>query len=246
MTPPPTFLPTPFPIIPTILGMHRFVSEQHRETYGAFYREFTGRTLGKTLVMSSMYWKDIEWVYFKFGCYSAVKKLSSQWTEDKECFSSYVITMTSLWHHSFSQLYIVCYHLLSTCDNYYVTILDNAFLEIMSRNCGLCMSCAIHMHRASVNPKGAEWDSRLHLLYSWLWWLVYQPCSAWVNEFWGPHTVDRLASHCNMQLPRFNSCFMCPGGEAVEAFTVEWSGENNWWFPPSGLIPRVLRHAEVV
>ena len=35
-----------------------------------------------------------------------------------------------------------------------------------------------------------------------------------------------------------------PGSEAVDAFTVDWSGENNWWCPPIGLIPRVIRHAQ--
>ena len=31
--------------------------------------------------------------------------------------------------------------------------------------------------------------------------------------------------------------------EAVDAFTVDWSGENNWWCPPIALIPRVIRDA---
>ena len=29
-----------------------------------------------------------------------------------------------------------------------------------------------------------------------------------------------------------------PGSEAVDAFTVNWSDENNWWCPPIGLVPR--------
>ena len=32
--------------------------------------------------------------------------------------------------------------------------------------------------------------------------------------------------------------------EAVDAFTVDLSGENNWWCPPPVLTPRVLRRAE--
>ena len=30
----------------------------------------------------------------------------------------------------------------------------------------------------------------------------------------------------------------------MDAFTVDWHGENNWWCPPIGLIPRVIRHAQ--
>ena len=40
------------------------------------------------------------------------------------------------------------------------------------------------------------------------------------------------------------SRFASPGTEAVDAFTVEWQGESNWWYPPPSLIPRVIRHAE--
>ena len=36
--------------------------------------------------------------------------------------------------------------------------------------------------------------------------------------------------------------FWNPGSEAVDAFTCDWSGENNWLCPPPFLIPRVIRH----
>ena len=49
----------------------------------------------------------------------------------------------------------------------------------------------------------------------------------------------------NSQLPRFNSRCWNPGSEAVDAFTVNWAGENNWWCPPISLVPRVIRHAQV-
>ena len=58
----------------------------------------------------------------------------------------------------------------------------------------------------------------------------------------GPHTVDRVSSHYNAQVHRFNSHFACPGTEAVDAFTVHWGGENNWWCSPPIL---VLRHAKL-
>ena len=46
-----------------------------------------------------------------------------------------------------------------------------------------------------------------------------------LNELWGLHTVDRFATHYNAQVERFNSSYACPGSEA---FTADWSGENNW------------------
>ena len=64
------------------------------------------------------------------------------------------------------------------------------------------------------------------------------------SYFWGPHTIDRFADPANVQLQLFNSRFWAPGSEAVDAFTCSWADENNWWFPPVYLIPRVIRHAQ--
>lgn len=55
--------------------------------------------------------------------------------------------------------------------------------------------------------------------------------------------MDRFASSHNAQVERFNCRFWNPGTEAVDAFTVNWAGENNWWCPPVSLVPRVLSHA---
>ena len=34
-----------------------------------------------------------------------------------------------------------------------------------------------------------------------------------LDDLWGPHTVDRFATHYNAQLERFNSQYACPGSE---------------------------------
>lgn len=65
-----------------------------------------------------------------------------------------------------------------------------------------------------------------------------------VDDRWGPHSVDRFAADYNTQLSRFNSRYAVPGCEAVDAFTVHWGSEFNWWCPPLGLVPRVLGHAK--
>ena len=66
-----------------------------------------------------------------------------------------------------------------------------------------------------------------------------------LDGIWGPHTVDRFANNVNTQLARFNSRYWNPGSEAIDAFTVNWAGENNWLCPPVMLIGRVIRHAQV-
>ncbi len=58
---------------------------------------------------------------------------------------------------------------------------------------------------------------------------VFDMC---IDSCWGPHSVDRFASSYNAKLARFNSRYWNSGSEAVDAFTVDWSRENNYMCPP--------------
>uniref|UniRef100_A0A1X7T0W6 Uncharacterized protein n=1 Tax=Amphimedon queenslandica TaxID=400682 RepID=A0A1X7T0W6_AMPQE len=64
-----------------------------------------------------------------------------------------------------------------------------------------------------------------------------------IDSIWGPHTVERFANSFNNKLSRFNSLYWDIGSEAVDALTVNWQGENNYFCPPVYLIPKVLHHA---
>ena len=64
-----------------------------------------------------------------------------------------------------------------------------------------------------------------------------------IESNWGPHTVDRFENSTNAKLPRFNSRFMDYRSEAIDAFTLDWNGENNYYCPHIHLIPRVVFHA---
>eukprot|EP00731_Ephydatia_muelleri_P008531 Em0004g869a len=76
-------------------------------------------------------------------------------------------------------------------------------------------------------------------------WQISPELFYYLEEAWGPYSLDRFADNFNTQLSRFNSRFACPGSEAVDTFTVHWGGgENNWWCPPPSLVARVVRHAE--
>jgi len=68
-----------------------------------------------------------------------------------------------------------------------------------------------------------------------------------LDRRWGPHTIDRFADsrHCRVRSRRFNARFACPGVEAVDAFSQDWGGDNNWVNPPFALVGRVLAHARL-
>lgn len=63
-----------------------------------------------------------------------------------------------------------------------------------------------------------------------------------LNKLWGSHSVDRFASASNAHLRRFNSKFCVPNTEAVDAFSVSWTGENNWLVPPIHHVSRTVQH----
>ena len=55
---------------------------------------------------------------------------------------------------------------------------------------------------------------------------------------WGPHTIDRCATHRSCQplqgraAGRFCSLFFHPAAVWTDGFSISWSGEVNWAFPP--------------
>ena len=73
-------------------------------------------------------------------------------------------------------------------------------------------------------------------------WMLNPAHFAELDVLWGPHSVDRFASLNSNELSRFCSRWLCPGCEGVDAFTLDWTGENNWLVPPVYLVSRVLCH----
>ena len=74
-------------------------------------------------------------------------------------------------------------------------------------------------------------------------WMVNPSMFQYLDQLWGPHTVDCFANEHNSQTPRFHSRFWCPGSEAVDTFTVNWGSEVCWLVPPLYLVSRALCHA---
>ena len=58
-------------------------------------------------------------------------------------------------------------------------------------------------------------------------WYTTPEFFADMDRLWGQHTVDRFANAANAHLPKFNSRFLVPGTEAVDAISISWNGENN-------------------
>lgn len=61
-----------------------------------------------------------------------------------------------------------------------------------------------------------------------------------MDQRWGPHTIDRLATCLEAHVPRSNSRTHNPGSDGVNALEQPWGGENNWAHPPVSLAGEVI------
>jgi len=73
-------------------------------------------------------------------------------------------------------------------------------------------------------------------------WALLPSCFDDLDALWGPHTVDRFATHYNAQLPQFNSKVWCPGTSGINCFLQDWSTDNNWLCPPVSLVVQTVSH----
>ena len=72
-------------------------------------------------------------------------------------------------------------------------------------------------------------------------WRISPVLFDYINNIWGPFTIDRFADQFNKQIPRFNSKFENEGSECVNAFTIKWNKDNNWLVPPISEISNVIK-----
>ena len=63
-----------------------------------------------------------------------------------------------------------------------------------------------------------------------------------LDNTWGPHTVDCMATYYNTKISRFFSRFWNPGSAGVDVFVQPLAHENCLVVPPVSLVPRVLHY----
>ena len=58
-------------------------------------------------------------------------------------------------------------------------------------------------------------------------WSIDNDSFRYINNLYGPFTVDRVANNLNRKLKCFNSKYYCPGTSHVNAFTNDWNNDLN-------------------
>ncbi|XP_071945794.1 uncharacterized protein [Antedon mediterranea] len=117
-----------------------------------------------------------------------------------------------------------------------------------------------NLHDLSIDLYNCGMDLNIHIEPEWLPrelnsradqlsrfidpddWSLNRSVFSHLDKRFGPHTVDRFASHYNAQLSRFNSRFWNPGCEAADSLTQNWACENNWVFPSAFIVLKAVQH----
>lgn len=103
-------------------------------------------------------------------------------------------------------------------------------------------SMDIHLsgkHLAGVLNVAADRLSRLDGPYDWT---LNRRVFQYLDQIWGPHTIDRFAALDNTQLPVYNSYYHDPATAGVDALAQQdWGEHINCVNPPFRLIPKILQ-----
>lgn len=95
-------------------------------------------------------------------------------------------------------------------------------------------------HLAGSRNVEADALSRLSPQYEWF---IHPSLFNYLDTLFGPHTIDRFASILTNQVPRYNSLYLDPGTEGVDALhQTNWQLENNYVNAPFRLLPKIIAH----
>jgi hypothetical protein len=75
-------------------------------------------------------------------------------------------------------------------------------------------------------------------------WAISTEFFQFIDELWGPHSVDRFASSNNAKTMLFNSLYWNPGSLGVNSFNSDWSQDENWLVLPVTLASRAINHLQ--
>ena len=120
-----------------------------------------------------------------------------------------------------------------------VQVLQEITMDIFST----CLKYSIKLIPEWVPRSDNQTADELSRIIDYDDWGTTSEFFIFMNQLWGPYTVDRFANYENTKLPRFNSRFWSPGCENVDGLSQNWEMENNWFVPPVYLCPKVIVHA---
>jgi hypothetical protein len=103
-------------------------------------------------------------------------------------------------------------------------------------------------HQISLDPRYVPTDANVADPWSRIprgEWMVHPDLFRELDGLMGPHTIDRYATRCTAQLPRYCGLGHDTWAVLPSAYMGDWREEVNWLVPPFGDIGRAVYHLRV-
>jgi hypothetical protein len=134
------------------------------------------------------------------------------------------------------------------CDNVTAVSYVNNLGGPIARLCALAesiwaqaLSLNIQIQVLHVPGKNNQEADRLSRLCHQYEWQLHPMLFKLLENLWGPHSIDRFASMNTALLPRYNSRYLDPCSQGVDALSQQdWAINNNYVNPPFRLLNRVV------
>ena len=104
-----------------------------------------------------------------------------------------------------------------------------------------CIDRNIWISSAHIPGKSNSADGPSRQFNDNIEWMLDKSIFLKLVEIWGKPSIDLFASRLNHQLPRFASWKPDPDDEIVDAFSISWSNDYLYMFPPFSLISRCIQ-----
>ena len=174
-------------------------------------------------------WSDAE-----KRCSSIYRELTAVYLS-LESFAKYVMSQTVAWFTDNQNVVSIIEKESKKSD------LQEIALKIFDR----CALNAISLEPQWI-PRDLNYDAdQISRIIDYDDYTINGDVFAYIDEAWGPHTIDRFACHYNKKTNRFNSKYFQPGTNGVNAFTQECAYETNWLCPPVYLAIKVINQIRI-
>lgn len=171
------------------------------------------------------------------------------WNKDMSFRHSNYRELSAVWLGLISLREFLQHKTVQICSDNITTV---AFINHMGGSTKDLDMVARHIHQqaldmntkiiASYISGGQNWRadhlSRLNSTYEWK---LHPNLFRLLDNYWGPHQIDRFASMMTAQVPLYNSLYWDPLTSGVNALAqTDWSLLNNYVNAPFSLLPKVI------
>lgn len=187
---------------------------------------------------------------YGWGAVCDTEKIGGRWNEQESCHHINFLELLAVSH----SLKVFCkssekLHVHIKSDNSCTVAYLNKMGGVRSEQCNnlakqiweWCIERSIWLSASHIPGIDNEADSESRKFRENVEWKLNPAIFQTITKIWGHPNIDMFASRLNKQVDRFVSWHPDPDCIGVDAFSLSWSDELIYAFPPFSLIGRLLQ-----